>query len=152
MDSEAWKVELAEALTDGPGALSLSTVATGANAEAVQRIIDAARWTVEQAGWPIYELSAPNVASDPSTLPDDGYIILRDVHTPLPDAVPVLIAGYQHFVRRGLRVGLLVVGSPPGIKALRRHPGLGFLRDCADRRSSPLVLLDRAVIPPESRP
>ncbi|BBE22599.1 hypothetical protein MN0502_14820 [Arthrobacter sp. MN05-02] len=127
MGAAAWAEDLAESLNAGRGGPSSLTVGTGADTEAIERIVDTARKVAEAAGYPVHELSALNVTGDPRILPEDGFIILRDVRRSLPVAVPVLVGAYQHLVRRGLRVGMLVVGSPAGIKALRRHPGMDFL-------------------------
>lgn len=80
-----------------------------------------------EGGYPVYKFSALNVPADPSILPEDGFVILGDVQLALPIAVPTVVGGYKHLVRRGLRVGLLVVGSSARIKALRGHPAMGFL-------------------------
>jgi len=45
----------------------------------------------------------------------------------LASEVPGLIGAFQHLVRRDLPVGMVAVGSPEGIRALRRHQALGFL-------------------------
>jgi hypothetical protein len=82
---------------------------------------------VETAGWHLYEIDARRTVGDPSLLEDAGYGILREIRTPLREEVVVLIGAFQHLVQRSLPVGMLAVGSPAGIQALRRHPGLGFL-------------------------
>jgi hypothetical protein len=45
----------------------------------------------------------------------------------LRPGVPILVAAWQHLVRRNLPVGLLVLGSPAGIETLRGHPAMGFI-------------------------
>jgi hypothetical protein len=60
-------------------------------------------------------------------LQDAGYVILRDIRVPLRVEVVVLIGAFQLLVQKGLSVGMLAVGPPTGIKALRSHPGQGFL-------------------------
>lgn len=91
-------------------------------------VIDTARKVVKAAGLPIYELDARRVEADPGLLPSgSGYIVLHDVGLPLRVAVPVLIGAFQHLVRRGLLVGILVIGSPAGIRALRQDASMGFI-------------------------
>lgn len=127
MDAAEWAQELAYSLRVGPGAPSLLTIATCFGAAASREVIATAKRVVGEAGWPLYELMARGVAPDPSLLRENGFLILQDVRQPLPPAVPVLIGAHQLNISRGLPVGLLIVGSPAGIKGLRRHPGLGFL-------------------------
>lgn len=127
MDAAEWAPELAYSLANGPGTLSLLTVATCTGPAASRKVIETARRVVGEAGWTVYELVAREVAPDPSLLRENGFLILRDVRQPLSPSVPVLIGAHQLHIRQNLPVGLLIVGSPAGIKALRRHPGLGFL-------------------------
>jgi hypothetical protein len=127
MDASEWAAELAYSLANGPGTPSLLTVATCSGPAASKEVIETAKRVVGDAGWPVYELVAREVAPDPSLLRENGFLILRDVRQPLSPSVPVLIGLFQLHIRRNLPVGLLIVGSPAGIKALRRHPGLGFL-------------------------
>jgi hypothetical protein len=103
------------------------TVAACANAAATEEVIVNARKTVEAAGWNLYEIDARRTEGDPSLLQDSGYVILRDIQAPLRVEVLVLIGAFQHLVQRSLPIGMLAVGSPTGIRALRRHPGMGFL-------------------------
>lgn len=125
---QEWSEELAEALATGPGAWAMMTVATCRDASAGAEVIEAARKVVNAAGLPIHELDARWVDADPGLLPSGAaYIILHDVGLPLRVAVPVLIGGFQHLVRRELLVGILVIGSPAGIRALRRDPSMGFI-------------------------
>jgi hypothetical protein len=127
MDAAEWAPELAYSLANGPGTLSLLTVATCSGPAASRKVIETAKRVVGEAGWTVYELVAREVDPDPSLLRENGFLILRDVRQPLSPSVPVLISEHQLHIRRNLPVGLLIVGSPAGIKALRRHPGLGFL-------------------------
>lgn len=125
---QEWSEELAEALATGPGAWAMMTVATCRDAYAGAEVIETARNVVKAAGLPIYELDARQVDADPALLPDGaGYVILHDVTTPLRVAVPVLIGEFQHLVQRGLLVGMLVIGSPAGIRALRRQAPMGLI-------------------------
>jgi hypothetical protein len=114
-------------LTHSGHGLAQMTVAGFRDAAYRDEIIEAARTVTAAAGWQLYELSATSVEPDPSVLPEAGFVILCDVEAPLPMAVPVLIGAFQHLVRRDLPVGLLVVATTRGIRALRRHSGLGFL-------------------------
>lgn len=127
MDAAEWAPELAYSLAVGPGTPSLLTVATCSGPAACRAVIETAKRVVGEAGWPVYELVAREVAPDPSLLRESGFLILRDVRQPLSPSVPVLIGAHQLHITQNLPVGLLIVGSPAGIKALRRHPGLGFL-------------------------
>jgi hypothetical protein len=123
-----WLEELAYALATGPGAWGLMTVATYRDSSAGAEVIASARDVVKAAGLPIYELDARDVDADPGLLPDGaGYVVLHDVITPLQVAVPVLIGGFQHLVQRGLLVGMLVIGSPAGVRALRRQAPMGLI-------------------------
>lgn len=79
------------------------------------------------AGWPECELSAMDVAPDPSAWPQTGFIILRGIDTPLPTAIPVLVGAFQHLVQRDLPVGLLVIGTIRGIKALHNNPPMSSI-------------------------
>lgn len=106
---------------------SLLTIATCTGPAATREVVETAKRVVGEAGWPVYQLAAREVTPDPSLLRPSGFLILRDVRQPLGTAVPVLIGAHQLNISRGLPVGLLIVGSPAGIKALRRHPALGFL-------------------------
>lgn len=127
MNAAEWALELNDTLTHSGHGLAQVTVASFRNATGRDEIVEAAVNATAAAGWPLYELSATTVKSDPAVLPEAGFVILRDVDAPLPVAVPVLIGAFQHLVQRDLPVGLLVVGTTRGIKALRLHPGLGFL-------------------------
>jgi hypothetical protein len=122
-----WEEELAYALSTGPGAWSLMTVAVCSEVAAAEKVVAAARKVVTAAGLPIFELDARHAEADPRLLPQGpGYVILRDVGVPLRIAVPVLIGGFQHLVQRGLLVGI-VLGSPAGIRALRQEASMGFI-------------------------
>ncbi|WP_018775266.1 hypothetical protein [Arthrobacter sp. 131MFCol6.1] len=127
MRADEWAQELAETLAHGWGGLATMTVAACANAAASEVVIATARKTVEAAGWDLYVIDARWTVGDPSLLQDAGYVILRDIRVPLREEVVVLIGAFQHLVQRSLPVGMLAVGSPAGIRALRRHPGMGFL-------------------------
>lgn len=107
--------------------LAQMTVASYKNAAGRDVVIETARNVAVTFGWPLYELSATSVDPDPWVLPEAGIVIVRDVDTPIPTAVPVLIGAFQHLVQRDLPAVLLVVGTTRGIKALRLDPGLGFL-------------------------
>ncbi|WP_426996295.1 hypothetical protein [Pseudarthrobacter sp. N5] len=127
MRADEWAYELADTLAHGWGGPATMTVAACANAAASEEVIATAKKTVEAAGWDVYEIDARRTAGDPSLLQDAGFVILRDIQTPLRVEVVVLIGAFQHLVRRSLPVGMLAVGSPAGIRALLRHPGMGFL-------------------------
>jgi hypothetical protein len=89
-------------------------------------VIETARHAVNAAGWSLYELTAEQVEGQPLPLRDTGFLILSDVVAPIAPAVANLVAAFQHLVRRGLPVGLLV-GTIEGIASLRKDPALGFL-------------------------
>lgn len=127
MRADEWAQELAETLAHGWGGLATMTVAACADAAASEEVIATARKTVAAAGWHLYEIDARRTGGDPSLLPDSGYVILQDIGVPLRVEVVVLISSFQLMVQRSLPVGMLAVGSPAAIRALRRHPGLGFL-------------------------
>ena len=125
---QEWAEELTYALATGSGAWAMLTVATCKDAPAGTDVKETARKVVTAAGLPIYELDARQVEADPRLLPSGaGYVILYDVGIPLRAAVPVLIGEFQHLTRRGLFVGMLVMGSPAGIRALKQEPSMGFL-------------------------
>lgn len=126
MRADEWADELAETLADGHG-LATMTLAECANSTAVDEVIRTAQKTAEAAGWDLYKIDTRNAAGNPSLLPESGYVILHDIQTPLREEIAVLIGAFQHLVRRNLPVGMVAVGSPEGIGALRCHPGLGFL-------------------------
>lgn len=127
MDTAEWGLELTDTLTHSGHGLAQVTVATFRDVAYRDEIIEAAMTVTAAVGWPLYELSARSVEPDPAVLPESGFVILRDVDAPLPMSVPVLIGAFQHLVRRDLPVGLLVVATTRGVRALRLHPGLGFL-------------------------
>ncbi len=127
MDTAEWALELTDTLTHSGHGLAQVTVAAFRDVAYRDEIIEAAMTVTAAAGWPLYELSARSVEPDPELLPEEGFLILRDVDAPLPMAVPVLIGAFQHLVQRDLPVGLLVVATTRGIRALRLHQGLGFL-------------------------
>ncbi|SDL53543.1 hypothetical protein SAMN04487913_110171 [Arthrobacter sp. ok362] len=122
-----WEADLRYALAAGPGAWPLVTVANCSSPTASSEVIAVARRVVDARGLPIIELDARTVAADPDLLPSDsGFVILHDVVSHRVE-VSVLLGAFQHLLQRGLLVGLLVVGSPAGIKALRRETSLGLL-------------------------
>jgi hypothetical protein len=127
MNLAEWGEELAESLADGPGAPALLTLAPCGDATARDEVMEIARGAVNAAGWPLYELTADQIGGTPLPPQEAGFLILRDVVAPLPPGVPILVAAFQHLVRRGLPVGLLVVGPADGIDALISHPAMGFL-------------------------
>lgn len=125
---QEWEEDLQYALATGPGAWAMVTVATYKTPAAGAEVIETARRVVAARGLPIMELDARTVAADPGLLPSEsGYVVLHDVVLPHRVAVSVLLGGFQQLVQRGLLVGLLVVGSPDGIKALRHKTSLGLL-------------------------
>ena len=127
MNAAEWATELADTLAKGGHGLAQITVASYKDAAGRDEVIETARAVAVLAGWPVCELSAVSVDPDPWILPDTGLIVLRDVDTPLPTAIPVLVGAFQHLVQRDLPVGLLVVGTTRGIRALRSNPAMGFL-------------------------
>lgn len=127
MNAAEWALELADTLAHSGHGLAQVTVASFRNAAGRDEIVETAVNITAIAGWPLCELSATSVDPDPSVLPEAGFVIVRDVDVPLPTAVPVLMGAFQHLVQRDLPVGLLVVGTTRGIRALRSHPAMGFL-------------------------
>ncbi|CAH0135584.1 hypothetical protein SRABI26_00336 [Arthrobacter sp. Bi26] len=125
---KAWSEELTYALAIGsPGAWGMMTVATCKTAAAGAEVMETARRVVAARGLSLIELDARTVAADPGLLPSEaGFVILHDVKLPLRPAVPLLVGGFQQLVMKNLFVGMLVMGSPAGIKALRRQ-GLGLV-------------------------
>lgn len=127
MNVGEWGMKLTESLADGPGAPALLTLAQCRDATASDEVTDMARHAVNAAGWPLYELAADQIGGTRLPPQETGFLILRDVVAPLPPGVSILVAAFQHLVRRGQPVGLLVMGTTDGIDALRRHPAMGFL-------------------------
>ncbi|MEJ1193164.1 hypothetical protein [Pseudarthrobacter sp. CCNWLW207] len=120
-------MELADTLAHYGHGLAQMTVASYKDAAGRDAVIETAKSVAAMAGWPVYELSVMNVEPDPSVLTETGLVVLRDVDVPIPTALPVLVGAFQLLVQRDLPVVLLVVGTTRGIKALRLHPGMGFL-------------------------
>lgn len=120
-------MELADTLAHQGHGLAQMTVASYKDAAGRDAVIETAKNVAAMAGWSVCEVSAVSVDPDPSVLPETGLVVLRDVDIPLPPAVPVLMGAFQLLVQRDLPVVLLVVGTTRGIKALRLHPGMGFL-------------------------
>jgi hypothetical protein len=127
MNLAEWGEQLTESLADGPGAPALLTLAPCRDTAAGDGVMEMARRAVTAAGWPLYENTADQIGGTPLPPQETGFLILRDVVAPLPPELPTVVAAFQHLVRRGRPVGLLVVGSADGIDALRRHPAMGFL-------------------------
>lgn len=127
MNAAEWATELAETLAHRGHGLAQITVASYKDSAGRDEVIETAKAVAVLAGWPVCELSATSVDANPSILPETGLVVLRDVDTPLPTAVPVLVGAFQHLVQRDLPVGLLVVGTTQGIRVLRSHPAMGFL-------------------------
>ncbi|MCW2135151.1 hypothetical protein B0G38_004340 [Arthrobacter sp. VKM Ac-2550] len=127
MDLEEWAEELAYSLGNGSGSPGLLTLASCVHAPGQASVIATARATVTAAGWPLYECTAAELSGRSFRLQESGYLILHGVDNPTPVEVPVLIGAFQHLVSRGLPVGLLVAGTPAGIRGLRAHPAMGFL-------------------------
>ncbi|MHA7295189.1 hypothetical protein [Arthrobacter sp. HLT1-21] len=126
MDVDEWESDLVYDLANGPGTTSLLTLASCGSPAASRKIIQIAQRVVGESGWPLYELVAGQVAAA-GPLKEEGFLILKDVRRPVPEAVPALVAAHQHLITRSLPVGLLVVGSVTGIRDLRRYPVMGFL-------------------------
>ncbi|WP_133247468.1 hypothetical protein [Arthrobacter sp. H-02-3] len=127
MNLAEWGEELTESLTDGPGAPALLTLAQCPDTTTSEEVMEMARRAVNAAGWTLYELTASQIGGTPLPPQEAGFLILCDVVAPLPPGVPILVAAFQHLVRRGRPVGLLLVGPADGIDSLRRHPAMGFL-------------------------
>lgn len=127
MDASEWATELAETLAHRGHGLAQITVASCRDPAGQDEVIAVACQAAATAGWPVYEISAIRVDADPSVLPEAGFVILRDIDTPLPTAALVLVGAFQLLVQRDLAIGLLVVGSIRGVTALRKNPGMGFL-------------------------
>ncbi|PVZ52608.1 hypothetical protein [Arthrobacter sp. H-02-3] len=122
-----WAAELADSLAHRGHGLAQITVASYKVTAGRDALIETAKNVALVASWSVYELSAINVSPDPLILPEAGLIVLHDIDTPLPGAVPVLVGAFQHLIQRDLPVALLVIGTVRGIRALRGHPAMGFL-------------------------
>jgi hypothetical protein len=122
-----WVEELDYSLANGPGTPALLTLASCSGDLAQTEVIDAARQSVEKAGWTMYLRAAEQPLEAMSELQDSGFLVLYDVGVPLPVRIPILVGAFQHLVREGMQVGLLVTGTPAGIRQLRLHPAMGFL-------------------------
>lgn len=122
-----WTAELAVALATGPGAWSTLTLATYRTAAAGVEVIEAARTVAAEAGFTVYEFDARKVAADPGILPTEaGYVILHHLTLQPMEAVLVLLETIQELRLIQQRpVGALLIGSPAGIKALRRQARMG---------------------------
>lgn len=124
---DEWAGELAYSLSLGSGAPALLSLTSCGDHGRQAEVVGTARAAVAAAGWPIYECAAGDLVDRNFRLEEAGYLVLRGVDVPLPVEVPVLVGPFQHMVTRGLPVGLLVAGTPAGIRALRMHPAMGFL-------------------------
>lgn len=127
MNLAEWAEELNYDLANGPGTPALLTLASCRGDRGEAEVLDVAGRSAETAGWQMYTRSAEQPLSAMLQLPDTCFLALHGVDTPVPFTVPVLVGSFQHLVTQGLRVGLLVAGTPEGIQELRRHPAMGFL-------------------------
>lgn len=129
-----WSRDFEYDLRNGPGARTLLTLAIADNDAAAGLLIQTARKLIEAdaEGGPVDEVSAGHLTPDApafqhvlSRLP--GFLIVRDVEVPLNQLVVSICAAHQHRIREDIQAGLLVIGTPVGIAALRAHPAMGFL-------------------------
>lgn len=109
-----WGEKLTESLADGPGAPALLTLAQCADAAASEEVMAIARRAVTDADWPLCELTPDQIEGIPFPPKESGFLILRDVIAPLPPKLPILVAAFQHLVRRGKPVGFTSGGHPGG--------------------------------------
>ncbi|QYF88478.1 hypothetical protein [Arthrobacter sp. PAMC25284] len=126
-DYEDWTENLAETLANDGHGLAVITLARYRDTAGRDKILETARGIADAAGWHIHEISAPLVSKYLYELPTQGFLILRDVDVPLPHGASLVPALFQLMVQKGYPVALFIVGTVPGIRALLRHPGLGFL-------------------------
>lgn len=127
-----WADELSYSLANGPGTPELLTLATCSTEGATVQVVATARATVQQAGWPVSEVSARLFEPDDVLLKrilrrSEGFLILRDVAPVSALYCSAVAAAHQHLIRDGARAGLLIVGTPKGIEALLTNPAMGFL-------------------------
>lgn len=129
-----WSEDLEYDLRIGSGAPTLLTLAIADNDAAAGLLIQTARKLIkaEADGEPVDEVSARHLTSDTAAfqrviLRLPGFLIVRDVEVPLNQLVISICAAHQHRIREDIQAGLLVVGTPAGIAALRSHPAMGFL-------------------------
>jgi hypothetical protein len=129
-----WSKDFESDLRNGSGAPTLLTLAMADNDAAAGLLIQTARKLIkaDAEGGPMDEVSARHLTPDTaafqhvlSRLP--GFLIVRDVEVPLNQLVISICAAHQHRIREDTPAGLLVIGTPAGIAALRSHPAMGFL-------------------------
>jgi hypothetical protein len=129
-----WSKDFEYDLRIGSGVPTLLTLAIADNEAAAGLLIETARKLIEaeaEAG-SLDEVSAKHLTPDTSAfrhilsrLP--GFLLVRDVEVPLNQLVISICAAHQHRIQENAQAGLLVIGTPAGIAALRSHPAMGFL-------------------------
>jgi hypothetical protein len=127
-----WSKDFEYDLRNGSGAPTLLTLAIADNGAQARLLVETALKLVESADGPVDEVSARQLTPETaafqhviSRLP--GFLIVRDVEVPLNQLVVSMCAAHQHRIREDTQAGLLVIGTPAGIAALRSHPAMGFL-------------------------
>lgn len=129
-----WSRDFEYDLRNGSGAPTLLTFAIADDEAAAGLLIETARKLIDAEGeaGPVDEVSARHLTPDTaafqrvlSRLP--GFLVVRDVEVPLNQLVISVCAAHQHRIREDTQAGLLVIGTPAGIAALRAHPAMGFL-------------------------
>lgn len=127
-----WARHFAESLANGAGAPALLTVASCSTPATARQVVVAVHRLATEAGWAVYDVDAAD-ATGPGVLQERGVCVLHLTDRPMSNALIAMVAGFQHLIRRGLPVALVVVGTPSGVRVLRRHAALGWLA-----RSEPL--------------
>jgi hypothetical protein len=129
-----WSEDFEYDLQIGSGVPTLLTLAIADNEGAAELLIETARKLIEAEAetGPVDEVSARHLTPDTAAFQHvlarrPGFLIVRDVEVPLNQLVISICAAHQHRIQEDTQAGLLVIGTPAGIAALRAHPAMGFL-------------------------
>lgn len=137
MRAAEWESGLAYTLKNSGHGLEQITLASAGDAAGAELIVETARRTATNAGWPVTEISVTDLRRL-QQLPELGYLIIRAGTNRLTPEVALAVSAFQHLVSKDLHVALLIVASPKVIRSLRREPALGWLSR-ADAISEPEI-------------
>lgn len=127
-----WLKDFAYDLRIGSGTPTLLTLAITDSEAATEVLMERAGELIRDAGQPLEEVSAKHLTLETPAFQHvmsrrPGFLIVRDVKVPLNQLVTNICAAHQHRIGEAIQAGLLVIGSPAGIAALRSQPAMGFL-------------------------